>query len=60
MGAFWAVILVRMSRTGALGCIILAKMCRAGGVRAQFVVDIDGFAFQSADYIAFLDGSIVV
>ena len=44
--------MVNMSRTGALGRIILAKMCRTGGVMAHLVLNIDGFAFQSADYIA--------
>ena len=60
MSRTWAlggIILVRMSGTGALGRIILAKMCRTGGVRARFIVNINGFAFQSADYIAILDGS---
>ena len=54
-GAFGGIILVGMSRTGALGRIILAKMCRARGVRAHFMLNIDGFAFQSADYIAILN-----
>ena len=56
-GAFGAIILVRMSCTRALGRIILAKMCRSGCVRAHFIVNIDGFAFQSADYTAILDAS---
>ena len=56
-GALGAIILVRMCCTGALGRIVLAKMCRIGGVRAHFIVHIHGFVFQSADYIAILDGS---
>ena len=45
--------MVGMSRTGAFGRMILAKMCRMGGLRAHFVVHVCGFAFQSADDIVF-------
>ena len=45
--------MVEMSRTGAFGRMILAKMCRMVGLRAHFVVHVCGFAFQSADGIVF-------
>ena len=54
-GAYWGFMLVGMSRTGALGRIILAKMCRVwgGGIRAHAVVNVHGCAFRSADDIVF-------
>ena len=54
-GAFWGFILVGMSRTGAFGRMVLAKMCCIGGLRAHFVVNVCGFAFQSADDIVFFN-----
>ena len=52
-GASGGFILARMSRTGAFGRMVLAKMCCIGGIRAHCVVNVCGFAFQSADVIVF-------